>query len=246
MRSSRGFVRAVEKLPERVREPDRYPHTIPAIRALRRLRLDPRATFLIGENGCGKSTLIEAIAIAAGLNPEGGSKNFAFETMASHSDLHQALRLIRGPARERDGFFLRAESLFNVATEMEVNLLDAGGRPLRYGDRSLHQQSHGEAFLALLQHRFGTRGLYILDEPEAALSPTRQLAMLGLMHDLAVAGSQFVVATHSPILMAFPEATLYLLDEGGIRRVGYEETEHYQVISGFLADRHEYLRHLLS
>jgi predicted ATPase len=196
-------------------------------------------TFLIGENGSGKSTLIEAIAILAGFNPEGGSKNLRFAARPSESSLHGALRLARGVRREKAGFFLRAETLFNLSTEVEDRGLFV------YGWEDMHAKSHGEAFLWLVKERFRPKGLYILDEPEAALSPQRQLAMLALMDHLVAGGCQLIIATHSPILMAYPGATIYLLSDDRIKRVDYEATEHFQVMRGFLADHHQYLRHLL-
>lgn len=221
---------------------DRYPFSIPSVRTLKTLKLDPKVTFLVGENGSGKSTLIEAIAMAAGFNAEGGTKNFRFRTRPSESELHATLRLARGDQRERGGFFLRAESLFNVAT-----LIDELDVVSSYGGVSLHEQSHGESFLALALNRFEGYGLYILDEPEAALSPSRQLAFLRIIDELVRnKGSQFIIATHSPILMAYPKATIYLLTREGMTRVPYEETEHYRITRGFLEDREEYLRHLFT
>jgi predicted ATPase len=239
-RGEDGYVRSVELLRERVPSFDAYPFSIPALRAFATLDLHPKVTFLVGENGSGKSTLIEAIAIAAGFNAEGGSRNFAFATRRSESDLHQHLRLVRGVRRPRTGFFLRAESFFNVATEIERLGVDDS-----YGGGSLHEQSHGESFLALIKHRFGPGGLYLLDEPEAALSPGRQLALLRVIHDLAQAGSsQFVIATHSPIVLAYPDATIYALSPEGIAPIAYEDTEHFRLTRDFLVDRERYLRHL--
>jgi len=199
-------------------------------------------TFLVGENGSGKSTLIEAIAVAAGFNAEGGTKSFRFRTRPSESELHAVLRLARGDQRERGGFFLRAESLFNVATQIdELDVVSS------YGGVSLHDQSHGESFLALALNRFEGYGLYILDEPEAAPSPSRQLAFLRIIDELVRnKGSQFIIATHSPILMAYPKATIYLLAGEGMTRVPYEATEHYRITRGFLEDREEYLRHVFA
>lgn len=215
---------------------ERYPFCLNAVRNLSNLHLHPAVTFIIGENGSGKSTLVEAIAVAWGFNPEGGSKNFSFGTHASHSELHKFLRLSRGVARPRDGFFLRAESFFNVATE--IQRLDEGplGAPIigSYGGKSLHAQSHGESFFALFNNRFGGSGLYILDEPEAALSPTRQMSMLTRMHQLIRNASQFIIATHSPIIMAYPDALIYQMQEGGPTPLRYEETEHFQVTRDFL------------
>lgn len=219
---------------------ERYPFHLPVVRLLDELELHPKVTFLIGENGSGKSTLLEAIAVSLGFNPEGGSKNFRFGTRESHSCLHAYLRLSRGVARPRDGFFLRAESFFNVATEIENMGVDAS-----YGETSLHEQSHGEAFLSLMMHRFRGQGLYLLDEPEAALSPQRQLAVLARLHQLAEAGSQFLIATHSPILMAYPNATIYFCSKQGLEPIAYHETEHFQVTRNFLANPSRMLRELL-
>ncbi|MDR0439934.1 MAG: AAA family ATPase [Candidatus Accumulibacter sp.] len=217
-----------------------YPFNLPAVRHLasQSLILHPKATFLVGENGSGKSTLLEAIAIAWGFNPEGGTRNFSFSTRDSHSDLHAALRMSKGIHRPKDGFFLRAESFFNVGTEIERLDREPGGPPIigAYGGRYLHDMSHGESFFALLHNRFFGHGLYILDEPEAALSPTRQLAMLARFHELAGQHSQFVIATHSPILMAYPDADIYQIDERGLTRTAYEDTEHYIVAKAFLND----------
>jgi predicted ATPase len=218
---------------------ERYPFSLPAVRDLDVLQLHPKLTFFIGENGSGKSTLLEAIAVSLGFNPEGGTRNFKFGTRSSHSVLNEYLRVAKGVRRPKDGFFLRAESFFNVATEIE-NLDDdptAGPRVIAsYGGRSLHEQSHGESFLALVTNRFGGNGLYMLDEPEAALSPQRQLAVLSRIHDLISDDSQFIIATHSPILMAYPDAWIYEFSRDGIRRVAYEETEHYQVTRDFLSN----------
>lgn len=225
-----------------------YPFAIPSIGRLKRLKFHPNVTFLVGENGSGKSTLIEAIAVAYGFNPEGGSRNFSFQTRASHSDLHQYLRVVKGITRPQDGYFLRAESYFNVGTEIEnLDKEPAGGPPIinSYGGISLHEQSHGESFLALLKHRIGGKGLYIFDEPEAALSPARQLRFLAILHDLVGKNSQFIIATHSPIIMAYPNSLIYRLDEDGIKPASYESTEHYLITRSFLNNREVALRELL-
>lgn len=227
-----------------------YPFALAAVRGLRSLKFPPGVTFLIGENGSGKSTLIEAIGIAWGFNPEGGSKGFRFESRASHSVLHQFLTLVRSPQRPRDGFFFRAESYFNLATELER--LDSNAGLIRppppltqaYGGRSLHEQSHGESFFALLMERFQGQGLYILDEPEAALSPMRQMAALVRIHQLVSERSQFIIATHSPILMAYPGATIYALGDKVIRRIAYSDTEHFAVTRAFMGDHRRMLREL--
>jgi predicted ATPase len=242
-----AFVRAITLVREKVKDFDRYPFNIPAIRALDTLELHPNVTFFIGENGSGKSTLAEAIAVAAGFNAEGGSKNFNFASRRSESELHQVIRLVRGVRRPKAGYFLRAESYFNVATEIERLDREPGGPPIiaSYGGKSLHEQSHGESFLALVQHRFSGNGFYVLDEPEAALSPQRQLSFLVSMHELVKANSQFVIATHSPILLAYPEATIYMLGPDGMAKVAYEETEHFSLTRDFLVNRERYLRRLL-
>ncbi|GAB5544669.1 MAG: AAA family ATPase [Sandaracinaceae bacterium] len=237
-----GFVRGVRLERERVPDFGRYPFDIPAVRDLETLDLDPGVTFFIGENGSGKSTLLEAIAIILGLNPEGGSQNFTLAERPSESELHRYMTPIRSHRRPRRRFFLRAESLFNVATEVErLGLIG----DMALGWEALHERSHGEAFLWLLRDRFLPGGLYLLDEPEAALSPKRQLAMLTRMHDLVNGGSQLLIATHSPILMAYPGACIYELDEEGLKRVRYEDTEHVQITRDFLAQPARFLKHLL-
>jgi predicted ATPase len=236
-----GFLRSVRLLRDSVPSFDAYPFSIPAVRELDEIQLDRRVTFFVGENGSGKSTLIEAIAVMAGFNAEGGSKNFNFATRPSESELPKYLRVARGARRERDGFFMRAESFFNAAT-----YVDSVGMASAYGGKSLHEQSHGESFLALAQHRFRGQGLYLLDEPEAALSPARQLAFLAIMRDLLEGGSQFIVATHSPILLAYPEALIYQLGAHGIRQVAYEDTEHYRITRDFLVSRERYFKHMFA
>lgn len=218
----------------------RYPFDIPAVNHLNTLALHPRATFFIGENGAGKSTLLEAIAVAFGLNPEGGSKHFAFSTKDSHSQLHRCLLLRKGVRYPRDTYFLRAESFYNVATTVDALDVKEG-----YGYTSLHEKSHGESFMTLFMTRFKGNGLYLLDEPEAALSPMRQLSLISRLHDLATQGSQFIVATHSPLLMAYPDAWIYLFDAQGIRRVAYEETEHYITTKYFLNNYGRMLKTLM-
>lgn len=211
-----------------------YLHKVAAIRNLQKqksLDFHVPVTFLVGENGIGKSTLIEAIAVNLGFNPEGGSINFSFSTADTHSDLHNYMTVTKGPRRRKDGFFLRAESFYNVASHVEQS-----GVERSYGGISLHKQSHGESFLALVTHRFRGEGIYILDEPEAALSPSRILELMCHMNRLVKEGSQFIISTHSPILMAFPGAEIYQIDEDGISSVSYEETEHYRLTRQFLSD----------
>jgi len=222
---------------------DSYPYSLPIINSLDYLPLHPKVTYLIGENGAGKSTLLEAIAVAAGFNAEGGSRNFNFSTRSSHSSLSDHITLKRGVARPRDGYFLRAESFFTVATEIETRDPEI----IRfYGGKSLHEQSHGESFLALFQNRFLGNGLYLLDEPEAALSPMRQMSMLARMHELIHENSQFIIATHSPIMMAYPDSQILLCSADGIQEVAFEDTEHYFVTREFITNRERMLKHLLT
>ena len=224
-----------------------YPFSIPAIGGLDTIEFDHPVTFFVGENGSGKSTLLEAIAVGMGLNPEGGSRNFRFATRESHSNLVNFLRLARSVRRIRDSYFLRAESYFNVATEIEALDREPGGPPIidSYGGRSLHEQSHGESFFSLFMNRLHGNGLYFFDEPEAALSPTRQLSFLSRLHDLVKEGSQFLIATHSPILLAYPDAAIHVLDDGPPRRIEYRDTEHYGVTRTFLNDTERMLDILL-
>ena len=229
--ASKQFVSEIRLNRAAVPSFDRYPFNLPAVRSLDTMVMHPKVTFLVGENGSGKSTLVEAVAVAIGLNAEGGSKHFNFSTRASHSDLHAHLTLRRGMNRPRDSYFLRAESFFNVATEIEA----LGGSIINaYGGRSLHEQSHGESFFALFENRFRGPGLYLLDEPEAALSPMRQMSFLTLLHRLATKGSQFIIATHSPIIMAYPDAWVYEIDPAGIRKTAYRDTTHYKISRDFL------------
>ncbi|QIL72252.1 AAA family ATPase [Diaphorobacter sp. HDW4B] len=242
------FIIDLSVLKERIPTPDAYPFNLPFVRDLERLKIDPKVTLFVGENGSGKSTLLEAIAVAMGFNPEGGSRNFRFSTRASHSELHQCLRIAKGFKRPRDGYFLRAESFFNVASEIEnLDREESFGPPVitSYGGHSLHEQSHGESFITLLEKRFGGLGLYILDEPEAALSPQRQLTALKRMHALVKQRSQFIIATHSPILMAYPGALIYQFSSEGVRQVAYRETEHFKVMREFMLDPEAAVKTLL-
>ena len=233
-------------------EPERgsYLRDIPAISHLMKdkfIEFSKNITFFVGENGSGKSTLLEAIAVNFGFNAEGGSRNFAFSTNSTHSDLYKNIRLAKG-LRPKDGFFLRAESFYNAASYIDEldreapsfhKLIDS------YGGVSLHNQSHGESFLALVQNRFGDNGLYILDEPEAALSPMRIMTLMVEIDRLRRAGSQFIIATHSPILLTMPDSEIFEFSENGISKVHYKDTEHYQITRNFLENPEKMLKYLL-
>jgi predicted ATPase len=233
------YLQSVELKREVVESFEEYPFNIPAVRHLDVLEFHPKVTFLVGENGSGKSTLLEAIAEKLGFSMEGGTKNTNLAMHEYRSALTSKLTLSRTHLRPMDGFFLRAESYYNFAT-----LIDELGN-WSYGGKSLHEQSHGESFFATLVHRLGGHGIYLFDEPEAALSPQRQMSLLVRMHDLVGDFSQFIIATHSPILMAYPEAWIYQLGEDGIERVAYEDTDHFQVTSRFLRDPQGMMRRLL-
>lgn len=209
-----------------------YPYNIPSIFNLEELKFRKSVTFIVGENGSGKSTLLEALAINAGFNPEGGSRNFNFRTQDSHSVLYDDIKLIRGFYRNTDGFFLRAESFYNVASEID-NILDKGQILRNYGG-SLHERSHGESFLALVHNRLSGNGLYIFDEPESALSINSQFNLLIAINELVEKKSQFIIATHSPILMAYPDADIYHVSDSGLELVNYEDTEQYRLTKYFI------------
>ncbi len=220
-------------------EDDSYVAAIPALRTMGELAFEGNLTFFVGENGTGKSTLLEAIAVASGFNPEGGTRNYRFSTYRDVSGLSEAIRLARGMERPRSGYFFRAESFFNVATQARSYW---GPRESVFG--RLHEQSHGESFLAFFQE-FPHEGLYLMDEPEAALSPQRQLALLRQIAAMARNGAQFVIASHAPILLGTPGAHILSFDGGRIHEVAYEETESYQVTELFINHRASLLEKLL-
>ena len=221
--------------------PQGYLAKLPAVKHLYRskeLEFTNPVTFFVGENGSGKSTLLEAIAVAAGFNPEGGSRDFVFSTRRTHSDLCDLITPIRS-IPPKDGFFMRAESFYNTAS-----YLDENSTMKRYGGVSFHEQSHGESFLSLVTNRFEGNGLYIMDEPEAALSPQRLLTLLVLMDELVKKSSQFIIATHSPIIMAFPGADIIQFSENGMERVSYRETESYRITKQFMDDPERMVKYL--
>ena len=219
---------------------DNYIAHIPVVRHLMShvLDLHKPVTIFVGENGIGKSTLIEAVALNIGFNAEGGTKSFSFATQETHSSLYEFLRVAKG-SKPKDGFFLRAESFYNVATTIDkLDKEPSFSPPLidSYGGKSLHEQSHGESFIALIENRFGGNGLYILDEPEAALSPMSLMRMMYIMHELIQKESQFIISTHSPLLMMFPDAEVFQCTQDGIKPVQYQDTEHYQITRMFMDD----------
>ncbi len=240
------YIHRIEIDVNAVRVENSYVARLPFICEYEPLEFDSPVTILVGENGTGKSTLIEGIAVAAGMNPEGGSANFNFSTRRSHSSLADHMRLIRkAEGKWQDSYFLRAESFYNVATNMEeLDNIPAFSKKIveSYGGTSLHEVSHGESFMALLSRRLGGRGLYIFDEPEAALSPARLIAMIGIIKRLVERDSQIIIATHSPILAGYPGAAIFELSENGIRRKTWKQTENYIVTRRFLENPEYFLK----
>jgi len=225
-----------------------YPFSLDIIKNLKEIRFPTQVTFIVGENGSGKSTILEAMASKVGFGKEGGSKHINFNTSdAEHASQTDKLASAFGMSwrmKPMDGYFFRAESFFNVASYIDT--MGAKGQ-IPYGGKSLHHQSHGEGFLSFFNNRVGDGGFYIFDEPEAALSPQRQLALLGIIHDACKNPlSQFVIATHSPILLAYPGATIYSCDGKRLERIEYRDTKHYEITKGFLDNPQQYMRHLFS
>ena len=229
---------------------DNYLKRLPIISNLKKigeLELTKPVTIFVGENGVGKSTLIEGLAVAMGFNAEGGSVNFSFSTKESHSNLHEYITVSRGWRKQKDGFFLRAESFYNVASNIDDLDNGPGGLPiiLSYGGLSLHEQSHGESFMALVENRFSGNGLYILDEPEAALSPMRLMELICYIKNLVDNNSQFIISTHSPILMTFPDAEVIEITQEEIKSVDYKETEHFLITKRFMDSPEQMIKNLL-
>lgn len=239
------FLRSIELKRNNIESFSRYPYCLPVIKNLTSLEFHPKVTFIVGENGTGKSTILEAIATAFGFNPEGGTINFNFTSMDTHSELYNNIKLIKGVKKPENGFFLRAESFYNLATNIDELDREAPGLISSYGGKSLHNQSHGESFFSVLMNRFGSKGLYILDEPEAALSPARQMAMISRIHKLVEEKSQFIIATHSPIIMAYPDSIIYEIKDN-IEVREYEDTEHYQLMKSFINNTDKMIDILIS
>jgi predicted ATPase len=248
------MLKSLTLLPERIADPTLYPFTVPAIRSLTHLTFDSRITFFTGENGSGKSTLLEAIAAHIGFGREGGNRNFTNESTDSVraiDPLTRALRLGFVPYRSGEGFYFRAESLYNIATHLDQLDAEGGlGPPVlaSYGGISLHARSHGETFFTVLDHKFRRSGLFLLDEPEAALSPQRQLAFLVLIHDTLrdYKDAQFIISTHSPILLGYPAAQILSFDNGHIHQIPYEDTSPAQILQRFVQHRQAFLAELFN
>lgn len=227
---------------------DDYISNLSVLKNIKNLEFKKPVTFLVGENGLGKSTLIEAIATKWGFNPEGGSINFTFSTKHTESDLYKYIKLIKGAYRPKSGYFLRSESLYNVATSIdEMDSIECDASPISfgYGGKSLHSQSHGESFLSIFFKRFRKNGLYILDEPESALSPVSQMSLLVRIRQLVKLNCQFIIATHSPVLMAFPDSEVYEIKENGVYLKKYDKTDHFMIMKDFFENTESVIHSLL-
>lgn len=238
------YIISCELMKDKIDTFEEYPFNLPFIKSFQKIDFHRNVTFLVGENGSGKSTLLEALAIQYGFNPEGGSKNFNFSTQATHSALVDFLRLAKGSQKAKDWYFLRAESFYNVASNID-DLQRVDGRMYKsYGGKSLHSQSHWESFFSLFMNRFYGEGVYMLDEPEAALSPQKQLSFLIRMHELVQQKSQFIIASHSPIILSYPHAEIIEISQDGFRKVSYKDTEHFQLYKFFLNNPESMLKQL--
>src|SRR5258708_25874721 len=238
-------LKKISLIRELIKKPREYPFNIPTIASLNALEISSRVCFFVGENGTGKSTLLEAIAAHYGFGLEGGNRNLCSKNTESVTTIEPMVKALRLSFTKRTGggFYLRAESFFNVAS-----YVDQVGALGSYGDKSLHDQSHGESFLSLLQNRFTRSGFYLMDEPEAALSPQRQLSFLILFHELVKGndGIQFIIVTHSPLLLAYPGAQIFSFDEGNVHQMDYRESQPFQLVSRFMAAPERYINALFS
>lgn len=232
---------------------NQYPFCLPIIKSLKNIHFSKQVTFFVGENGSGKSTIFEAIAHCAGFGPEGGNKNITFKTSQQEtyfgSELLAQQMTLSWRAKPKTGYFFRAESFFNIANYIDYIAREGGEGPEKayapYGGKSLHEQSHGESFLSFFNGRLGSAGFYIFDEPEAALSPQRQLSLMTIIHEMCKnSHTQFIIATHSPLLLAYPGAIIYSCDFGTLKTITYEQTDHYQITKRFLDNPEYYLHHL--
>ncbi len=232
---------------------EKYPYNVPSIEFLDKISFHDKVTFLVGENGTGKSTLLEAIAVSLGFNAEGGSKNFNFETNSDQKYADNVIEIKYTNNKPRDNYFLRAESFYNVATNIdyldkEAERFGGYGTPIKnfFGGKSLHEQSHGESFFSLINNRLTGKGLYLFDEPEAALSPMKQMALISRINDLCLEGSQFIIATHSPIILSYPYSKIYQISETGLNSISYKNTETYIQTKNFLNQPEKMLNILLN
>lgn len=238
------FLRRAALLKDNIQSYEQYPFTIPVLKQFDFVEFNQPVTFFVGENGSGKSTLLEAIADKADFNTAGGSRDHTYDVHAAESGLGDHIRLSWAP-KTGNGFFMRAESFYHFATHIDQLEREQPTGYSRYGIRSLLEQSHGESFLSLFLNRFNGNALYLLDEPEAALSPQRQLTFLRIMRELVEnEGCQFIIATHSPILLGYPSAEIYNFDDGQIQQIEYEMTDHYQITKYFLDNRERFLKEL--
>ena len=240
------YIRTIQLLRDKIKDMDKYPFNLPVVKFLDKIDFHEYVTFLVWENWSGKSTLLEAIAIEYGFNPEGWSKNFNFTTAATHSVLSKYIGIVKWMTRPKDWYFLRAESFYNVATKIDQLDEWGGGKPIRmsYWGKSLHKQSHWESFFSLFLHRLFWHWLYILDEPEAALSPARQLSLLVRLHELVKQKSQFIIATHSPILLSYPHAKIIEISDQWFKEINYKDTDHYKLYCSFLNNSDWFIKNL--